>query len=132
MGLRFLSQEWLDRQRELDQGAPARPGASGRFQHVVTIGRKEEVAFVATVVDGRTTTSELGRADDDDVDATLIVTYADAVAMLRGELEPDVAFMRGEMKLRGDMATLLAVLPGWVTPEARAARATLAAETDLG
>ena len=40
-----------------------------------------------------------------------VLTRADAVATLRGELDPDVAFMRGQVKMRGDMATLLRLMP---------------------
>lgn len=129
MGLAFLSQEWLDRQRELDQDGPAVPGASGRIQHVVTLGRKEEVGYVTTFADGRIVANDLGTVDDADV--TLIASRADAVATLRGELDPDVAFMRGQVKMRGDMTTLLRLMPRDSSPEVRDARATLAAETDL-
>ncbi len=130
MGLALGSQEWLDRLRELDQTGPVVPGATARVQNVVSLGRKQEVAFVTTVVDGRITAGEPGRADD--VDLTLIASHADAVAMLQGELHPDVAFMRGELKLRGSMRSLLLLLPRTNDPEVRAARAVLAAETDLG
>jgi predicted lipid carrier protein YhbT len=129
VGLQLFSQEWLDRQRELDQDGPEVPGASARIQHVVTLRRKEEVAWVTTVVDGRTTASELGRADD--VDLTLLATREVALALLGGELHPDVAFMRGQLKLRGSMKALLTLLPRTNDPRVRAARATLAAETDL-
>ena len=64
MGLELLSPAWLDRQRQLDQDGPEVPGASGRFQHVVALGRKEEVAYVTTIVDGRITTNELGTDPD--------------------------------------------------------------------
>jgi len=130
VALAFLSQEWLDRQRQLDADVPLVPGATARVQQVVALRRKEEVAWVDTIVDGRRTASELGRADD--VDLTLIATREVAVSVLEGTLAPDVAFMRGELKLRGSMRHLLALLPGMVGPEARAARAALAAETDLG
>lgn len=130
MALAHLSQEWLDRQRELDQDGPLVPGVSARVQQVVAIGRKEEVAWVDTVVDGRLAASELGRSDD--VDLTLMAPRAVAVDILTGALHPDVAFMRGQLKLRGSMRVLLTLLPRTNAPEVRAARATLAAETDLG
>jgi putative sterol carrier protein len=48
-------------------------------------------------------------------DATLTLTWDDALALHRGELNPNVAFMRGRMKVAGSMAAMIALLPAAAT-----------------
>lgn len=125
----FLSQEWLDRQRELAAALPERPGASARVQVVVAGAPGGEVAYVQVFDDGRLVECSLAR--DDSADVALNQTYADAVAIATGELDASAAFMQGRVKVVGSMGALMAVLPVLQSHEYEAARADLAAETDL-
>ena len=126
---KYLSQEWLDRQRELGQDLPRDPGASAVVQHVVTGGPDGDVRYVLTVEDGVVSAASLGT--DGDADVTLTTTYADSVAILHGELDANAAFMQGRVKVVGAMGRLLPLMVLGRTPEHAAARAALAAETDL-
>ena len=86
-----------------------RPQANGRLQIVVTGASDGEVAFVQAIEHGRITSCALGR--DDAADATLTIPLAEARAIAAGELDTNVAFMRGRVKVVGDMGSLMAVLP---------------------
>lgn len=125
----FLSQEWLDRQRELTASLPERPGASARVQVVVSGGPDGEVAYLQVIEDGRLVEGSLSR--DAGADVTLNQTHADAVAIATGELDPSAAFMQGRVKVVGSMGALMAVLPVLQSHEYEAAMADLAAETKL-
>ena len=46
-----------------------------------------------------------------DPDCTFTLPYAEAVRIHRGELDPSVAFMQGKLKVAGDMAKVMELLP---------------------
>lgn len=125
----FLSQAWLDLQRELGRDLPERPGASARMQVVVTGAPEGDVAYVLSIEDGRVVEASLGT--DSDADVTLTQTYVDAVAVARGELDANAAFMQGRVKVVGNMGSLMAVMPLTQSPEYQAVLADVAAQTDL-
>lgn len=62
---------------------------------------------------------------------TLKLGWDDALAMLRGELDPNAAFMTGAIKTDGPTGPLLALLAAWELPGVRAARSTLVDDTDF-
>jgi predicted lipid carrier protein YhbT len=126
---RFLSQEWLDLQRELGADLPGRPGATARLQYVVTGGPDGEVAYVTTIDDGRTTANQLGT--DDQCQITVTSTYADSVLIAKGELDPNAAFMQGRIKVAGDMGKLMAILPLVGHPDYAAVSQQLADQTEF-
>jgi putative sterol carrier protein len=64
-------------------------------------------------------------------EVALTVPYDDMVAILHGDLQPSVAFMRGTMKTAGDHGALLVALAATATPEFRAQREAVAAATEL-
>jgi hypothetical protein len=76
--------------------APAAPGASGGV-----------VRTVLTVDEGRITLTP----DPDDAlvsNVTMVLTYADALAIARGELEPADALAAGRVRVRGELSVLVA------------------------
>ena len=76
--------------------APAMPGASGGI-----------VRTVLTVDDGRIMlTADPGEALSTNV--TIVVAYVDALAIARGELDPADALAAGRVRVRGDLAVLVA------------------------
>jgi len=76
--------------------APAMTGASGGI-----------VRTVLTVDDGRIMlTSDPDAALPSNV--TIVVTYADALAIARGELDPADALAAGRVRVRGELAVLVA------------------------
>jgi hypothetical protein len=76
--------------------APAMPGASGGI-----------VRTVLTVDDGRIMlTADPGEALSTNV--TIVVAYVDALAIARGELDPADALAAGRVRVRGELAVLVA------------------------
>ena len=57
-------------------------------------------------------------------DVTLTTVWGDAVAMQRGDLDPNVAFMQGRMKVAGSMGVMMGCLPLTSTPEYQDLRRT--------
>ena len=125
----FLSPEWVELQAQLAADLPERPGASARLQIVVTGAPEGEVAYVQQIEDGRLTATSLGR--DDAADVTLTQTHPDAVAIARGDLDANAAFMQGRVKVTGNMGSLMALMPLTQSPEYQAFLAALAEQTDF-
>jgi putative sterol carrier protein len=114
----YLSQEWLDETRKLAEGQPVRPGATARIQYVNTGGPEGDIKYYWVLEDGKILDSQLG--DVDDPDFTLTMTYDDAMKVQKGELDANAAFMQGRMKVSGNMAKLMSLLPLTNSPEYRA------------
>ncbi len=112
---KWLTQEWLDEQVRLAQSQPERPGASARMQYVVTGGPDGEIRYYWVLENGKLLESRLG--DLSDAEVTLTVTYEDAMKIQQGELDPNAAFMQGRIKVTGNMAKLMALLPITNSPE---------------
>ena len=111
----YLSQDWLDTGRELAVGQPDRPGASARIQWVVTAGPAGDIKYWWRLEDGKLLESELGVAAD--ADFTLTLSYEDSVKIQKDELDANAAFMQGRMKVAGNMAKLMQLLPLTNSPE---------------
>jgi predicted lipid carrier protein YhbT len=106
---KWLTQEWLDEGKVLAEGQPERPGASARLQYVVTGGPEGDIRYYWVLENGRLLESQLGELDDPEV--TLTQSYEDAMRIQKGELDANAAFMQGRVKVTGNMAKLLAMLP---------------------
>jgi predicted lipid carrier protein YhbT len=125
---KWLTQPWLDETREMAAGQPERPGASVRMQYVVTGGPDGDISYYWVLEDGRLLESELGELDDAEV--TLTETYEDAMAVQKGDLDANAAFMQGKIKVTGNMGKLMALLPITNSPEYKALQAEIAAMTE--
>ena len=112
---KFLSQEWLDETRALAADQPDRPGASAKMQYVVTGGPDGDVSYYWVLENGKLLESKVGTLDDAEV--TLTQSYDDAVKVQKGELDANAAFMQGRVKVTGNMAKLMALLPLTNAPE---------------
>jgi alkyl sulfatase BDS1-like metallo-beta-lactamase superfamily hydrolase len=124
----FLSDDWLALGVREAAGLPQVPGASLRLQQVVTGGPDGDVRYLTVIDDGRTVEQRAGAAD---ADVTITMTHPDAVAIQRGELDLNAGYMQGRVKVAGDMAKLLDLLPLTGRAEWRAAQARVAAATDF-
>jgi alkyl sulfatase BDS1-like metallo-beta-lactamase superfamily hydrolase len=124
----YLSQEWLDESRKLAETQPVRPGATARIQYVTTGGPEGDIKYYWVLEDGKILDSQLGEIDDSDF--TLTMTYDDAVKVQQGELDPNAAFMQGRMKVSGNMAKLMSLLPLTNSPEYRALQEEIRGITD--
>ena len=96
----FLTDEWFALVREAAASWPPRAGVDASLQFVVTATPAGKVQFVVRVVEGRITEIALGKSDA--VDCTLQCSYADACAIAQGQVDRDVAYMRGDLKIDGN------------------------------
>jgi putative sterol carrier protein len=125
---KYLSQEWLDLQRELAQEFPERAGATARMQYVVTGAPEGDVKYYTVIDEGKMLENKLGT--DDDAEFTLTTTYDDSVKILKGELDANAAFMQGRMKVAGNMGKLMSLMPLTQSPEYKAIQDKVAAKTE--
>lgn len=114
---KWMTQEWMDEQRRLAEDQPERPGASARMQYVVTGGPEGDIKYYWVLEDGHLRENRLGVLDD--AELTLTQSYEDALKIQKGELDEQAAFMQGRMKVEGNMAKLMALLPITSSPEYR-------------
>src|ERR1044071_5715661 len=112
---KYLSQEWLDEGRKLAEDQPERPGATARMQYVVTGGPDGDIKYYWVLENGKLLESQLGEIAD--ADFTLTQSYEDAVKVQKGELDANAAFMQGRVKVTGNMAKLMSLLPLTNAPE---------------
>jgi putative sterol carrier protein len=126
---KWLTQEWLDENTELARDQPERAGASARLQYVITGGPDGDVAYYWVVIDGHLVENRLGELDDAQV--TLTESYEDAMAIQKGELDANSAFMQGKIKVTGDVAQLMALLPITMSPEFKEYQAAVLAITEF-
>jgi alkyl sulfatase BDS1-like metallo-beta-lactamase superfamily hydrolase len=104
-----MTQEWMDEQTRLAQDQPERPGATARMQYVITGGPEGDIKYYWVLEDGHIKENRLGVLDDPEL--TLTQSYEDALKIQKGELDEQAAFMQGRVKVEGNMAKLMSLLP---------------------
>ena len=112
---KWLSQEWLDETKKMADSQPERPGASAKMQYVVTGGPAGDIKYYWVLENGKLKESNLG--DLADAEVTMTQTYEDAMKIQKGELDANAAFMQGRIKVSGNMAKLMALMPLTNAPE---------------
>ena len=125
---KYLSQEWLDEGKELAQEFPERPGATARMQYHVTGGPDGDVFYYQVIENGKMLESKLG--EDPDAEFTLSLSYDDSVKVQNGELDANAAFMQGRMKVTGNMAKLMSLMPLTQSPEYKGIQEKIRAVTE--
>jgi alkyl sulfatase BDS1-like metallo-beta-lactamase superfamily hydrolase len=115
---KYLTQEWLDASKQLAADQPERPGATAKMQYVVTGGPEGDITYYWVLENGKLLESKLGTLDDAEV--TLSMSYDDSVKVQKGELDANAAFMQGRVKVTGNMAKLMALMPITNSPEYKA------------
>lgn len=126
---KWLSQDWLDETRKMAEGQPDRPGASARMQYVVTGAPDGDIEYYWVLENGKILESQLGRLDDAEV--TLTTGYDDAMKIQKGELDANAAFMQGKVKVTGNMAKVMSLLPITNSPEYKQLQAEIAGITEF-
>ena len=106
---KWLTQEWLDETRKMGESQPERPGATARMQYIITGGPDGEVRYYWILENGKLLESKLG--DLPDADFSMTQTYDDAMKIQRQELDANAAFMQGRIKVAGNMAKLMSLMP---------------------
>ncbi len=112
---KWLTQEWLDEGKALSVDQPERPGATARMQYVVTGGPEGDIKYYWILENGKLIESTLGELEDAEV--TLTQSIEDAMRIQKGELDANAAFMQGRVKVTGNMAKLMSLLPITNSPE---------------
>lgn len=125
---KFLTQEWLDEQKRLAESQPERPGASARMQYVVTGAPEGDIDYYWVLEDGKLLEANVGELDDAEV--TLTQTWEDAVEIQKGTLDVNAAFMQGRVKVTGNMAKVMSLLPITNSPEYKQLQDELRAITE--
>ncbi len=126
---KWLTQEWLDEGLKLAESQPERPGATARMQYVVTGGPEGDVKYYWVLENGKLLESRLG--DLADAEVTLTQSYEDAMRIQKGELDANAAFMQGRVRVTGNMAKLMSLLPITNSPEYKALQAEILANTEF-
>jgi len=104
---RYLSPEWFD---DLNATARSRPepapvdSAHLSLQQVVTGGPDGDVRYWVRLDEGKVTAG-LGEAESPD--AVISQSYDTAVGVVRGDTRVQAALMSGEIRLAGNIATLI-------------------------
>ena len=128
---KYLTQEWLDTQREIAQEFPERPGATAHLQYLVT-GVPEggkDIKYYWVIENGKVLEDQLG--EDPDAEVNLTLTYEDSVKMQKGELDETAAFMQGRLKVTGNMGKLMSLMPLTQSPEYKAIKEKITAVTEF-
>lgn len=125
---KFLTDEWIAEYKQRAGALPNRPGKNAIIQNVVSEGPNGEVRYFQVVEGG--TTTELALGDHPKPDVTLNMTYEVALKINRGDLNPNVAFMTGRVKPKGNVAKMMALLPVSQSPEYKAMEKEMAELTE--
>ncbi|HEU5004287.1 MAG TPA: SCP2 sterol-binding domain-containing protein [Actinomycetota bacterium] len=116
MAVKYLSEQWAQEVTGLLQSTEAVTntikGQSFAIQQVITdVPERGEVKFFAKATDG---VPEVGIGEAENPDATITATYPISVSMDKMELNPQVAFMQGKIKIQGNLMKLMG-LQGFVS-----------------
>lgn len=108
MGIAFLSDEYLSevegRLNTHDGFQTAAKGQAAKLQQVVTGAPQGDVHY-GFVLDGGKV--QVTRGDIDGPEATIAQGYETAVAMSKGELTGQAAFMQGKLKITGNLMKMM-------------------------
>lgn len=127
---KYLTQEWLDEFKRMSNATqPERPGVDARMQQVVTGAPDGDINYYWIIKDGTLIESSLGEVPD--AEFTMTMSWADSVAVQKGDLDSNAAFMQGRMKVSGNMAKLLSLLPLTNSPEYKQLQEDIRAVTEF-
>ena len=125
----FLGPDWFARLEAASRQLPEEPGASAELTATVTRRGGDDVRVRLRVENARIV--ELDPTGDATAPLELACPEAVAAAIVQGTTSVAVAFMRGELKVNGDMGAMHRLLPLTGEPGFVAMLAELAAETDF-
>ena len=106
----------------------AAQGGSATIGRIITGAPDGELRYTARITDGAV---HYEPGVPDDVDVSLTDTFANAVALLKGEADANALFMRGRTKVAGNTRVLLDLLAATSTDRFREVQAEVAAAVDV-
>lgn len=109
MAVQFLSDDWMAAISEAVNADEAFRQAADSTEmalqfHVTDVPTGEDIFYVLTVVDG---SARLAPGQDEGADAEITNSYETAAAISQGDLNIQMAFMTGKLKVKGNMAKLM-------------------------
>ena len=107
--MRFLSADFLSSWAHVDR--PTIEDAAGIICIKIDGGPDGKLVVSIVMIDGRVVSAELGSVRGRNLE--LKMTYELAASLYRGEVDPAVEYMKGEIKVDGEMALWLKLLPVW-------------------
>jgi len=126
----FGSKEWLQGWVEATAARPEREGVDGTIRVTVERAPQGKVVWLEEVRDGRVSSARLvGPKEPADIELT--APYALALELWRDDLDPNVAFMQGRLKMSGDARLWIALGPLLADEGSRAAVRALADHTEF-
>ena len=125
---KYLSQAWHERAKELAQTFPERAGATARMVYVVSGGPDGDIIYHQVIENGKVLQQGLGACENAEI--TMTVSWDDSVKIQTGELDANAAFMQGRMKVGGNMAKLMALMPLTMSPEYKEIQVSIRTHTE--
>lgn len=108
MGVQYLSDDYMTAATEAlnaDVGfVDAMANVELTLQFSVSEAPAGDVDYYLSIKDG---TAQMALGKREDADATISSTYETAVALSKGDLNTQMAFMTGTIKVAGNMAVLM-------------------------
>ncbi|MFP3906035.1 MAG: hypothetical protein ACLFWR_03330 [Acidimicrobiales bacterium] len=98
---------------------PDGPGGSGVVEVVVTGDGSQRVALLWVVEHGRLVAVESSADSGRTADVSIPQGQVDLGALLAGDFDPAVAYMRGDLKPEGSVSAFFAWLSALARPECR-------------
>ena len=125
----YLSDEWHALARSLAHDLPERVGASVRIAYLVGAAPDGDRRYYVVIEDGRVIDQANGECVTPDI--TITISWADSVQVQTGELDATAAVMQGRLKVSGNMAKLMALMPLTATPAYKAIQVQVRAITEF-
>lgn len=126
---KYLTPEWFQERKAIAGDTPQRAGVNIRMQNVVTGGPDGEVKYYDVIQDGQLVESTLG--EDPEAEITMTTDYDTAKGLLTGEVQAMSAFMGGKVKVTGNTAKLMSMMPLANSPEYQETQKKLAESTQF-
>lgn len=108
MAVKFLSEEWAQAVTEAlnssEDFARVAGGQAAKLQFLATDTPDGATKYYFKLEGGK---AEMALGELADAEATITNSYATAVAVDKGELNPQSAFMQGKLKIKGNMMKLM-------------------------
>ena len=109
MGVKFLSEEWM---ASMGEAANADEGFRNSVAdtelclqfNVTDVADGDDITYTLTVAGGQ---AALALGENEEADATITNSYETATAISKGELNTQMAFMTGKLKVGGNMAKVM-------------------------
>ena len=109
MSVQFLSEEYFAEASDALAGHPGFVDAISDVSlalqfHITDMPDGDDVAYYIDIGDG---TAEVGLGELEDADVTVTNSYETAVGISKGDLNTQMAFMTGKLKVSGPMSKLM-------------------------